>query len=209
MKQSCKVLVPLGVAIASLLPGIRPSLAAEEVVITVGTTELATVPVTELATYAETGNPSGPLQSLLSFLSTEQTQTFRHSLSCEVTVNPEPFGQFLESRLGTLLLTELSQLLKPSDTSVTSLDALRTAMTTTATENGRISILSVVENYPTDRLILDQQTAQGRLDLLETLGEDAKLLMAALDLEADSARAEELTDEVAEAAEEFCVSPST
>ncbi|NCJ05792.1 alpha/beta hydrolase [Synechococcales cyanobacterium C] len=207
MKYPFRIMAAVVMATASVLPMVRPSLAAEEVIIAVGSTEVATLPVTELATYAETGTAEGQLQSLLSLLSTDQAQEFRNSLSCEVTVNPEPFGEFLESRLGTLLLTELSQVLKSSDDSVSSLEALRTAMTTSAEADGRVSILSVVQSYPTDQIILDQQTAQGRFDLLESLGEDAKLLMAALDLQQPT------TAEISEVAEEltdgFCVTPTS
>ena len=177
----------LAIASVTCLP-LRPSLAAENISVSLESIELLTVPVSELETFVTTGNATGNLGSALTLLSTEERTFLQELLGAKVKVRPVPFGEYLESNLGEGMLGEFGKLFLPSDRSLSGTHALRVAMRQASTP-GEFTFLDVVKAYPTQTMVLDANRVRTVSKDLDTFGNDLKLLLAAFGVEVDTSDA--------------------
>lgn len=124
------------------------------------------IPVRELADFANTGAISSSLQFYLD-AGQQNPEDFRRVLAREVDVNITTLDRMLNNPVGGLLLDRIGQTIHPpSDRAVR--QALRSALVLSAAEDGKISLIEVMQNYPTaevevegDRLVQAVQSING------------------------------------------------
>ena len=136
----------------------------------------ATVSVEELTTLAEAGETSPTLRSYLR-LANRSPEELQDNLNQEVEVNPRLLDRVLNSPVGDLALDQVGDAIHtPSQQA--DRQALRAAITLSAQDDGRIKMIELLQNYPTeevhvdgDRIVAaynDLQAIRGRVtDILE------------------------------------------
>ncbi|MBD2039492.1 alpha/beta hydrolase [Microcoleus sp. FACHB-672] len=131
--------------------------AAEKVLIKVSVFR-ASVPVSDMKNFAETGEVSASLRDI--FNATKQDpEVTRNALTEEVAVDFLLLDRALNHPFGEALLDELGKVVHTRADSANR-QALRSAIILSATEDKKISLLEVIQNYPSpevqvegDRLI--------------------------------------------------------
>lgn len=190
MVRKFSLISALAILTTSFTALTHPSLAAEEVVIASGNTNLVTLPIADIETYAKTGTATPKLQPILNFLSAQQRDTFKGAMTYQFRVQPAPFGQFLNSKLGGNLLEEFATVVKPpQQVAVSPTTALKTAFNQAATGDGNFTLVEVLRQYPNPQVVLDQQAVQDKLQNFQTLGSDLQLLLAAAGVNVDVSKA--------------------
>jgi hypothetical protein len=159
---------------------IRPTLAAEEISLVVGETELLTLAVADLESYATTGKASKELEGIVTLFPAEKAKKLRDLLTQKTQVKPQPFGQFLDSTLGSKMLNQLGSVVKPKGAGISSIDSLKTAMNTAAAAPEGFSVIDLLKAYPTARILIDQEAANAKQKEIDTLGKDLELLLASM-----------------------------
>lgn len=145
--------------------------AAQEVVITYGFLRHS-IPVADLAEFAETGKQS-PALGLLVGLSQQSPATLQTALKRTVPVNSLVIQGALQTSQGENALTELGQIIHP-DNEAERVPALRTTLGNSALD-GQLSLLKVMQNYPHDKMYVDGMklvdAVQKARPLLESVGD--------------------------------------
>ncbi|MBE9137749.1 alpha/beta hydrolase [Nodosilinea sp. LEGE 07088] len=129
------------------------------------------VPVALLAVLAETGESSGTLAGLLDQAG-QGPDELRSALTRELPADPVMLDRSLNSRPGEWVLDYLGESIH-TGTGVADRQALRSALVLSASGDRQITLLEVLQNYPTEEVVLEGdniQSAMTRLaDLLEPL----------------------------------------
>jgi hypothetical protein len=163
--------VPLALAIALLL-GLTPypAQAAERVVLKYGILQ-APVSVAELTRLAETGEVSFALAAYLR-LANRNPEELRRALNQEVLVQGRLLEGLLDSFAGKFLLERAGEIVGTPSGDENS-QALRSAMVVSALPDGRVTLLEILQNYPTqdlhvngDRLVEITQTLRNAISKL-------------------------------------------
>ncbi len=120
--------------------------AAESVILKYGFLR-ESISVTELSTFAKTGEMSSSLDAHLD-LANQNPETVRNVLTQEISVNPILLSQILNSPWGEILLDRVTEFIRtPSGRA--SRESLRGALVTSALPDKNIRLIEVLENYPT------------------------------------------------------------
>jgi Alpha/beta hydrolase of unknown function (DUF1400) len=117
------------------------------------------ISVGDLSTLAETGEVPNSLQTYLNRVN-QNPQDIRRTLTQPVKVNPTALDRVLNSPIGDLALDQVSQIIHTPSRRADQ-QALRAALTQSATQDGQITLIETIENYPTQEVQID----------LERLGE--------------------------------------
>lgn len=125
------------------------AIAAQRVILKYGILR-ESVSVRELSQFARTGALSPSLQSYLGAAKANPAEV-RNSLTREVKVNQIALDRVLNSRPGELLLDEVAQSIHTPHQRADR-QALRSAMVLSAAGDNRVSLIEVLENYPTDEV---------------------------------------------------------
>lgn len=141
----------ISTAIALALPH-PAALAAENVVLRYGIFERS-VSVADLTTFAETGKRSRDLRAYIR-ASKQDPSKIRQTLTDKVDVNVTTVDRILNSPVGDVALNQLSQYIYTSSRTADK-EALRGAIVLSASEDNNISIMEIVQNYPTQEMYLD------------------------------------------------------
>jgi Alpha/beta hydrolase of unknown function (DUF1400) len=141
----------ISTAIALALPH-PAALAAENVVLRYGIFERS-VSVADLTTFAETGKRSRDLRAYIR-ASKQDPAKIRQTLTDKVDVNVTTVDRILNSPVGDVALNQLSQYIYTSSRTADK-EALRAAIVLSASEDNNISIMEIVQNYPTQEMYLD------------------------------------------------------
>lgn len=141
--------------------GTGPVIAAETITLRYGPLGGA-LPVTDLVTWADRGELSDDLETYL-ILSQQRPDRVRQILTQRVTMPPALLDRTLASSQGAILLEQLSQVLQgPKRTDNN--QNLRRALMAAAENDGQISLLELLQKYPTQNVDL-------RVDRLVNLAE--------------------------------------
>ena len=125
------------------------ALAAERVVLRYRMFQRS-VPVEDLTTFVETGETTRQLRSYFR-LSGQDPERIRRALANEVEVDVVPLDRVLNSFLGDAILDQMGGFVHtPSGTA--DREALRSALILSASDDNRISLIEVIQNYPTREL---------------------------------------------------------
>ena len=156
----CRLLLCLsGCAIFLSLDGLvaaSPSFAAEKLVFRYGLFE-ESVPVADIRKYAETKKASTDLQFFLNFLNRKQQETFYGALQVKMPLNIVALDKLANTELGTIFLYGTSQAIARQDPG--NVPALRAAIILGAKSPTGLGIVSFLEAYPSERIIIDLATA--------------------------------------------------
>ena len=156
-KSSAK-LATLAIALAGaavlglVIPGSSSAIAAERVVLRYSFIQRS-VAVADLAKFAETGEMSRPLRTYIR-MSHEDPKNVRETLTKPVAIDAVMLDRVLNSFAGEALLSQLSQYIytRSEDANV---PALRSAMVLSASGDNQITLLELLQNYPTQEVLVN------------------------------------------------------
>ena len=129
--------------------------AVEEISLTYGTISLQTVSIDELTTFAETGEASPELQSLLDSVNLD-SRFSRNILGNEIEVNGELFGRAASTFIGEAFFQTVGTAITLPDPSAESWQPLRDALVQ-ATSDNRISLIEVLQVFEGPAITIDTQ----------------------------------------------------
>ncbi|MBD2245673.1 alpha/beta hydrolase [Nostoc sp. FACHB-888] len=132
--------------------GLLPSLAAEKVTVRYGLFEQS-IPVADIRNYAETQKASSDLQSFLDYLSTEEKQKFQDALQVKMSLDIVALDKLVNTGMGKQILSFASQAIARRDQA--SIQALRSAMIIGARSPEGLGLVSFLEAYPSNQLVVD------------------------------------------------------
>lgn len=139
-----------------------PGEAAETVVIRYGPFTRS-VSVADLQTYAETQKASPQLKSLLRSVGSESRQTVQEFLQVKVPLNVVAVDRLLRTEFGEKFLSETAQATVRRDDA--GIPAIRAALTLGANSPRGLGVISFLEAYPSQRIVVDLPQA---LELIKT-----------------------------------------
>ncbi|MGG6267729.1 alpha/beta hydrolase [Leptolyngbya sp. AN03gr2] len=117
------------------------------------------VSVPELTAFAQTGQASPDLQTYFR-LSGQRPDTVRQTLTRPIKVNPVLLDRVLNSPLGNGVLDQLGQAIQ-TPRGGAERQALRAALVLSASGDGTITILEILQNYPTQEVVVDGDRIEG------------------------------------------------
>lgn len=185
-----------GLCLSAFIPTLSaaPVAAAERVTLTYGFVEISTT-VTELKNYADTGIPSRELNSYLRFLSSEQRTQFLEALRVRQDVDHVQISQFLYSAIGENILRILGGVIQ-TEGRQDGAKGLRGSLVLAAADPEGLSLLGILEQFPTDNVRIDSQRAFRAISALTDLIQNTERAIAAI--RAQSTPASGLPSEVPE-----------
>lgn len=105
------------------------------------------ISVTELSTFARTGELSSTLRTYLK-LARKKPDQLRRALTQEVKVDPNLLSGLLNNPIGELMLAQVSEVVHTPD-NIANRESLRGALVSSALPDGKITLIETLENYPT------------------------------------------------------------
>jgi Alpha/beta hydrolase of unknown function (DUF1400) len=106
-----------------------------------------TISVSELSTFARTGELSSKLKTYLK-LAARDPEQLRRALTQEVSVDPNLLSRILNNSIGELLLDQVSEVVHTPD-NIANRESLRGALVSSALPDRKITLIETLENYPT------------------------------------------------------------
>ncbi|MEO1069664.1 MAG: alpha/beta hydrolase [Cyanobacteria bacterium J06638_6] len=125
------------------------------------------VPVALLTTLAETGESSGPLAGLLNQAGQEPDE-LQSALTRALPADPVLLDRSLNSSPGEWVLDYLGESIH-TGTGVAERQALRSSLVLSASGDRQITLLEVLQNYPTEEVVLEGDNIQSAMDRLANL----------------------------------------
>ncbi|MEM6840575.1 MAG: alpha/beta fold hydrolase, partial [Cyanobacteria bacterium P01_C01_bin.120] len=137
----------------SIVSAALPSLAAERVVLSYGSLEIA-VSIDSLAAFAREGQVDDNLDAYLRSASIEEREELQAILLAPVEVSPATLSRFLYSASGEVLLQYLGNLIQ-TDSRLNGFYALRAAVVLAAADVEGLTLLNVLQQFPTPTVRVD------------------------------------------------------
>lgn len=131
------------------------------------------IAVDDLATLAETGEVPRPLRAYLR-LANRDPKSVRDALNQEVEVSVTTLDRSLNNPAGEFLLDQVGTAIYPPSGEA-SREALRSALVLSASDDDRVRLIEVIQNYPTQDVVVDGdrlEDAYQQLRVLEGRVED-------------------------------------
>lgn len=122
------------------------------------------VPVEELTALAEQGEVSPTLERLLK-RSRQDPQQVQDILNREFEIDQVTLDRFLNGPLGEIALRQLSDYIHTPSRSA-DLQAMRAALVLSASEDNKISLIEILQNYPTGAVIVEADRIAEAAELL-------------------------------------------
>ncbi|MBW4568878.1 MAG: alpha/beta hydrolase [Tolypothrix carrinoi HA7290-LM1] len=158
----------LVISIYFILSGV-PALAAESVVLKYRIFR-ESVSVEELSTFAQTGKLSTSLRVNLA-LARQNPQAIRQYLTEPVKINPVILDKVLNSRIGNVILDQLTQVIHTRSRQADK-QALRPALVVSASKDRQITLIEVIQNYPTPEVEVEGDRLESAYRQLRRLQEN-------------------------------------
>jgi hypothetical protein len=144
--------------------------ATKKVVLTYGPQTLP-IPVSELVTFARTGEASRVLRFLTGVADVDR-DAFRTLLTREIPANVRFLDRALNFIGGELFLYEIGQVIYPPSRRK-EIEALRSSIVLSAADDRSVSLLEVIEKYPAQELYIDARQINKAYGEVEFLVEGA------------------------------------
>ncbi len=129
-----------------------PAVASQVVVLTYGPQQLA-IPMAELEEFAQTGKASRVLRFLTGIANVDR-DLFRTVLTQEIPANLRVLDRSLNFIVGELFLYEIGQAIYPPSRRK-EIEGLRSSLVLSAADDGRLSLLEILQKYPSQRVQID------------------------------------------------------
>lgn len=149
-----------------------PAFAAEQIVLKYGVLR-ESLSVEELSTFAQTGELSRSLRVNLA-LARQDPKAIRQYLTEPVKINPVFLDRVLNSQIGNIILDKISQVISTPSRKADR-QALRAALILSASQDGQVSLIEIIKNYPTNEVEVDGdrlESAYRQLRRLQTSLQD-------------------------------------
>jgi Alpha/beta hydrolase of unknown function (DUF1400) len=157
----------LGVSSASLCFG-TGAIAAEQVIIKYKIFR-ESISVAELTTFVKTGETSSALESYLN-TSRQKPEDVRRILGKQANVNVVTLDRALNNPVGNFVLDQLSLAVHPP-TDAASRQAIRSALVLSASQDNKVSLLEVIQKYPTSEVELEGERISQAYRQISAIGE--------------------------------------
>lgn len=125
------------------------AIAAERVVFRFGVLR-SSLSVEELTKFAETGVATPALKFYLS-RANQEPQAIRNVLNQEVNASPVTLDRTLNHPIGEFLLDRIGQTISTSSGQANR-QALRSALVLSANKDNKVSLIEIIQNYPTSEV---------------------------------------------------------
>jgi hypothetical protein len=145
----------LGSAIAGIAGTVLsaiPGFAAEKITLKYSILR-ETIPVADLTMLAETGKAPDYLEHYIR-LGKQEPQEVQKALNQQAKVSPIVLDRVLNSPVGNLVLDELGKTIH-TPAGVADRQALRAALVISASKDSKISLIEVMQNYPTQEVVVE------------------------------------------------------
>jgi hypothetical protein len=159
-----------GLTVAGLLIGSTQAIAAERVVMRYGSFERS-ASVEELTHFVETGETTRQLRAYFR-MSGQDPEQFRQLLSREVEVDVVTLDRLLNNPVGDVMLDQMGRFVH-TPSGDTNREAMRSALVLSASDGGSISLLEVMQNYPTRQIHVDGNQAVAAYRQISTIQQRA------------------------------------
>ncbi|XGV97293.1 MAG: alpha/beta hydrolase [Leptolyngbya sp. BL-A-14] len=123
--------------------------AAEKVTLHYGIFQ-ESISVAELASFAETGDPSPTLAAYMK-LANKKPEEVRDALNRQVNISAIVLDHALNNVIGERVLDEVGTTIHTS-TNTANRQALRSALVLSASDDGKISLIEAIQKYPTQEV---------------------------------------------------------
>lgn len=153
------------VIISTLLFSV-PAFAAERVILKYRIFR-ESVSVTELSTFAETGKLSSSLEAHLTSAK-QDPKRVRKYLTEPVKVDLVILDRLLNSRVGNVILDQINQVIH-TPSGKADRQALRSSIILSASKDERITLMEVIQNYPTSEVEVDGDNLESAYKQLRRL----------------------------------------
>jgi hypothetical protein len=153
------LLLPLGVLFSTIA---SPVQAAEQITFIVGPLNRS-ITLNQLRDLVETGDASGDLKTILK-VAGQSPETAGQFLSRSIPFDLVTAYRLLTSTPGEVLLDKLGTVLAPRRSNDAGAEALRSAILLSLSDDNQLSILELLEKYPTD--------ARVNVDALQSIGDE-------------------------------------
>ena len=147
--------ITIMLASATIALGSNRVLASEEVIFTYGGATQS-VAIEELQTFVETGETSSSINFLLS-VSNQKPSLMRQILKHELPANFELVSYLLNTVPGEYVLSQTGNVVG-SKSQRANVTALRGSLIRSANDDGLVSLIEVLEHYPTEQVYVNGKT---------------------------------------------------
>ncbi len=128
------------------------AIAAEQVVLRYGAFR-SSVPVADLAELGSSGQAPASIQPYLRLLNREPVEV-QQALTSQISIDHRLMDRVLNSPVGEVVLDRLGDVIQ-TPTGAANRQALRAALVLAASNDGKVSLLEVIQHYPTQEIHLD------------------------------------------------------
>lgn len=135
----------------ALLP-VRPSLAAQKIAFKYGPITRS-LPVADLRAYADRGEASPELKSLLRRLGSENRTTVQSALQIKLPLNVVAVDRLLRADYGQQALAQVNEVVERADTA--GVPALRAGLVLGAASPSGLGVVSFLEAYPSNTVTIN------------------------------------------------------
>ncbi len=151
------------------------AIAAEKIVLKYGIFR-ESVSVEKLTKFAETGEVS-PMLNLLLNQARQDPQTVRNVLTKEVNASPVVLDRLLNNPIGEFLVDQIGQTIH-TPSSEANPQALRSALVLSANKDNKVSLIEIIQNYPTQEVYVEGERLVRTYDQLSLLAERLQNLLS-------------------------------
>ncbi|MBC6423734.1 MAG: alpha/beta hydrolase [Hormoscilla sp. SP5CHS1] len=167
------------VGCGNILLSTLPAEASEQVVMNYQIFQRS-VSVSELTTFADTGELSNQLEAYMD-TAKQDPDNLRRTLTTPVPVNLIFLDRVLNSQMGELILDRLS-LAVHTPSHQGSRQALRSALILSASDDGQITLMETIQKYPTKQVHLEGDRLTGAYNQLTRLARPIQGILNIIDL---------------------------
>jgi len=150
------------------------AIAAERVTLTYGIFR-PSVSVDELTNLAQTGEVSPELNFYLN-QANQNPETVRRILKQEVNATPIVLDRVLNNRIGEFLLDRIGQSVS-TPSGQANRQALRSAIVLSANNGNKVSLIEIIQNYPTSEVVVDAERLSETYNQLYILAESLQRVL--------------------------------
>lgn len=129
------------------------------------------LPIADLRTYAEKDRVSSSLQSFLSYLSADEQKAVRQFLQVKMPLDIVAVDKLLDTEIGKKVLSEAAKVTVRRDKAGVS--ALRSAVINGLQAPGGLGVISFLEAYPSQKIVIDLPQANNFITAFSPLPEEA------------------------------------
>lgn len=136
-----------------IVGSIRPALGAERIKIVAGAFEIS-IPIKALQIYAKTGKINASLAPYVKRLKPQQLTQLRQTLVKQIDLSPVAISQFFYSPIGETILARIGELIQ-TNSGLSGYYALRAALILSAADPQGLTLLNVLQKFPSNAIRLD------------------------------------------------------